>query len=77
MKNFKFLLVAAVVFAAGSAFTTVKEKSTEQIYVKVNGQNVPIEQASGNCISNGAYCQFTLDGTTEIPLDSNRHFQPN
>lgn len=75
MKNLKLLLAAAVVLGAGSAFTTAKEKTAEQVYVDVDGIRTPIEQANGQCVPDGDYCQYTLNGQTEVPLDSNRHFQ--
>lgn len=72
MKNFKLLLAAVVVFGAGSAFTTAKEKTAEQVYVDVDGIRTPIEQADGKC-----ECQYTLDGDTPVPRDSNSHFESN
>ncbi len=77
MKNFKLLLAAAVVFGAGSAFTTAKEKTADQVYVDVNGIRTPIEQANGRCVDEGPYCQYTLNGNTPVPLDSNSHFESN
>ncbi|WP_277015000.1 DUF6520 family protein [Flavobacterium lindanitolerans] len=77
MKNFKLLLAAAVVFGAGSAFTTAKVKTAEQVYVDVDGIRTPIEQADGKCELGGPYCQYTLDGDTPVPRDSNSHFESN
>lgn len=47
MKNFKFLLVAAVVFAVGSAFTTTT-KTADLRYIR-NGQEVD----PGFCLPSG------------------------
>lgn len=77
MKNLKLLLAAAVVLGAGSAFTTAKEKTAEQVYVDVDGIRTPIEQADGNCEDGGPYCQYTLNGNTPVPLDSDSHFEAN
>lgn len=71
------MLAAAVVLGAGSAFTTAKEKTAEQVYVDVDGTRTPIEEANGRCVDEGPYCQYTLNGNNPVPLDSDSHFESN
>lgn len=67
MKNFKFLLVAAVVFAAGSAFTTQK---TQDLYILTSNGYLPIDQAGpGHCENGGSGCEFEKIGSEFYPLD--------
>lgn len=60
MKNFKLLLVAAVVFGAGSAFTTVEKYQAETVYNDAGvwrpippGFRVDCENVSGFCTGTG------------------------
>lgn len=77
MKRFQFLLAAAVVIAVGSSFTALSEKTTDQIYVDVNGIRTPLEQVEdqGDCQPGGEFCKYTLDGDTPVPLDSGKHWE--
>ncbi len=72
MKNFKFLLVAAVVFAAGSAFTTAKSAPGE--YVNSLSGWIPKDTAPGRCIAaDNQVCTFVLSGSSYVPADQNEN----
>lgn len=76
MKNFKLLLVAAVVLGAGSAFTTLKSAPGE--FVLDNGNYIPKDTAPGQCISEPSeVCTYILEGTTYVPqnLNENARYQ--
>ena len=70
MKNFKFLLVAAVVFAVGSAFTTTK-KTSDLRYIRNGAEVNPAlcSDGSADCyeVYDGEQYLFTQKGTWNGP----------
>lgn len=65
MKNFKLLLVAAVVFGAGSAFTTAEKFQAETVYYD-GSQWLPIPAGHRvDCANQASFCTGT--GTPSNP----------
>lgn len=82
MKKVNLILFAgAIIFASASAFTTVKNNDSDTIYVDVEGTPTPYDQVAdqGRCLESGPYCKFKLaaDGVTQIPQDSQQHWEMN
>ncbi|WP_306565193.1 hypothetical protein [Flavobacterium lindanitolerans] len=75
MKNFKLLLAAAVVFGAGSAFTTLKSAPGE--FVLDGGDYIPKDTAPGNCETGGDVCTYIWNGSAYVPqdLNENAHYE--
>ncbi|WP_333627484.1 DUF6520 family protein [Sphingobacterium siyangense] len=79
MKNLKLLLVAAVVFGAGSAFTTAEKYQAETVYFNGSSwQNIP-PNSHIDCDEQIGACTGT--GTVSNPQPTSRkgraHVVPN
>lgn len=62
MKNFRLLLAAAVVFGAGSAFSSFEKAQDEFIQV-APGVIVPENEAGpGHCENDGPGCRYISNG---------------
>lgn len=61
MKNFKLLLATAIVFAVGSAFTSVKD-APSGAYVKIGSTYVPVAGRDGQCELGGDFCSYNKIG---------------
>jgi hypothetical protein len=57
MKNFKFLLATAFVFAVGSAFTSAKTEA-EDLWVRNGDGTYQLKSPDGECIGDQGTCSY-------------------